>query len=633
MSGIAGIIHFDGRPVEPGQIEAMTGAMHYRGPDGINHWRKGNVALGQCMLRTTPESLEETQPLTNEDESLVLVMDGRVDNVEELRRELLGRGAILRTRTDAELVLRAYEIWGEGCPDRIIGECVFFIWDARQQRLFAARDAAGTRHFYYHQGTKYFAFASEVKGLLTLPIKRRLNESRLLDYLVPEFDRDDEVSTFYQDVLRMPAGHSMVISENGIRLWRYWNPCNLTENKFTSLQDCTEGFMDQLRAAVKCRLRSIKPVAALLSGGLDSSAIVGLIGKEFRGDLMEPLHSISLIRADSIHCLDWKNIKEILARDEWLRPTIITTDAIESVWQSFLDGISQTDDPFVIDYGLLTNLTCEIARMNGCGVLFEGMAGDFLFYNIPRTIATLVMLGRYGDIPTALAASRRHGQANGRANVLRATLSKYSSNFLWGVMRSLRDERSLSRGDMKILRRDVARRFLTSKRPASYRAGKRLELRNGQKVHANDFMGGLLSFSHEVGSAVALAKGLEHRSPFSDRRIIEYAVRMPSDAKFAVPWYKHVLRNGTEGFLPDGVRWRLDLVGNPSWTYYERTVSMISMAQVDGWSGAACSRALERWCDDSQIKEIWDNIDRGGNFGERAYRIYVLAKWLDSHGF
>ena len=100
MSGIAGIIHFDGRPVEPGQVEAMTTAMHYRGPDGIHHWRRGNVALGQCMLRTTPESLEETQPLTNEDESLVLVMDGRVDNWEELRRELLGKVAVLRGNTE-----------------------------------------------------------------------------------------------------------------------------------------------------------------------------------------------------------------------------------------------------------------------------------------------------------------------------------------------------------------------------------------------------------------------------------------------------------------------------------------------------------------------------------------------------
>src|SRR5258706_6261824 len=109
MSGIAGIIRFDGAPIEPGLVETMTTAMAHRGPDGIRHWRMDSVALGQCMLRTTPESLEETQPLANEDETLVLVMDGRVDNWEELRREMRGRGVLLRNRSDAELVLRSYE--------------------------------------------------------------------------------------------------------------------------------------------------------------------------------------------------------------------------------------------------------------------------------------------------------------------------------------------------------------------------------------------------------------------------------------------------------------------------------------------------------------------------------------------
>ncbi|MBK8358821.1 MAG: asparagine synthetase B [Comamonadaceae bacterium] len=326
MSGIAGIIHFDGRPVEPGQIEAMTAAMHARGPDGIHHWRKGNVALGQCMLRTTPESLEETQPLTNEDHSLALVMDGRVDNYEELRRELLGKGAVLRTRADAELVLRAYEVWGEDCPDRIIGECVFFIWDAREQRMFAARDAAGTRHFYYHQGKGWFAFASEIKGLLTLPIMPRLNESRLLDYLVEEFDRDDQVGTFYRGIDRMPAAHAMSITDQGVETWRYWNPQNLPALCFTSMEECAEAFLEQLRIAVKCRLRSTGPVGAMLSGGMDSSSIVGLISKEFRADLTQPLKTFSLIREDRENCPDWRAIKEML-KDDWLDPVIITSSS------------------------------------------------------------------------------------------------------------------------------------------------------------------------------------------------------------------------------------------------------------------------------------------------------------------
>ena len=117
MSGIAGIIDFDGRPADRVRIMQVTEAMASRGPHGINHWVRGSVALGHCMLRTTPESLEEHQPLKNEDESLVLVMDGRIDNWEELRAQLRSAGATLRTRADAELVLRAYETWGApACP-------------------------------------------------------------------------------------------------------------------------------------------------------------------------------------------------------------------------------------------------------------------------------------------------------------------------------------------------------------------------------------------------------------------------------------------------------------------------------------------------------------------------------------
>ena len=169
MSGIAGIIHYHGAPVEPGLVEKMTNAMAYRGPDGINHWVKGSVALGQCMLRTTPESLEENQPLTNEDKSLVMVMDGRVDNWEELRRELLGRGAILRNRSDAELVLRAYETWGRECLVRIDGDFALSIWDARRQIVFCARDRIGNKPFHYHWNGNTLAFASDLHPILALP--------------------------------------------------------------------------------------------------------------------------------------------------------------------------------------------------------------------------------------------------------------------------------------------------------------------------------------------------------------------------------------------------------------------------------------------------------------------------------
>ena len=209
MSGIAGIVHFDGRPVEPGQIEAMTAAMDYRGPDGINHWVHGHVALGQCMLRTTPESLEETQPLANEDGSLVLVMDGRLDNWEELRADLRKRSVALRDRSDTELVLRAYEIWGEGCLDHLDGDFALAIWDRIRQRLFCARDRMGHKPFYYRRENHRFTFASDPAALLAGSRLPALNTGMLAEFLADEFHSLDE--TLWTGVHRLPPAHALEI--------------------------------------------------------------------------------------------------------------------------------------------------------------------------------------------------------------------------------------------------------------------------------------------------------------------------------------------------------------------------------------------------------------------------------------
>ena len=272
MSGIAGIIHFDGRPVEPGLVEAMTAAMHYRGPDGIHHWRRGNVALGQCMLRTTPESLEETQPLTNEDESLVLVMDGRVDNWEELRRELLGKGAVLRTRADAELVLRAYEVWGRDCLPHIDGDFALVIWDARRQEAFCARDRMGNKPFTYHWTGKTLYFASEQQAILRQPsVAQVLNEDMVAEYLAAQWFSRTE--TLWQGVLRLEAAHTMVVTPSGPTLSRYWAPDLQASLSFRSDQECAEHYRALLFDVVRRLSRSSHPIACEVSGGLDSSAI------------------------------------------------------------------------------------------------------------------------------------------------------------------------------------------------------------------------------------------------------------------------------------------------------------------------------------------------------------------------
>jgi asparagine synthase (glutamine-hydrolysing) len=626
MSGIAGIIQFDGKRVQRAEIEKMTGAMVDRGADGINHWVSDSVALGHCMLITTPEAREENQPLANEDESLVLVMDGRVDNWLDLRRELIEHGAVLRTRSDAELVLRAYEVWGEACVDRVIGECVFLVWDSRLRILFGGRDAAGTRHFYYHEGKGWFGFASEIKGLLTLGrIEQRLNESRLVDYLVEEFDRDDEIGTFYQSIVRLPAGHAMRVGARGVKTWRWWRPGDLERARYPSLNECAEAFREQLEIAVKCRLRSIGPIGAELSGGLDSSAIVAVIGNAFRSELGQPLRTFSLIRSDRENCPDWRSVRHML-NEEWLSPTVITSDLAVETCRSFLDTIIAADEPFVFS-SLSLFVVYSAAKAGGCRVIMDGMAGDILFYGWDQGVDAVRRASLYGWFPAVLTAAKRHRFQGARRLLARDLLRAIAPDRILAAYRNVRDKAAGPQGyHQQILRWEPVKKALAPKRARRYQNQDRLESANDQARHAQLFASGLLSFAHEQNGEMALSRGLDPRSPFSDRRMIEFAIRMPVEAKLPATWYKHLLRIGMGGRLPEAVRWRTSIGGHPAWAFYGSLLEKTLALSERVTQGAAQVDIVGQWVDSA----AYARMSRASSHEERsaALKVLVLSKWL-----
>jgi asparagine synthase (glutamine-hydrolysing) len=275
MSGIAAVIRFDGGPIEPGTIERMTAAMGYRGPDGIAHWQRGPVALGHCMLHTTTESLEEVQPLCNEDESLVLVMDGWLSNWEELRADLLSRGARLRTRSDAELVLRAFEAWGDDCPRHIDGEYSFLIWDARRHEVFCARDHAGLRPFNYHWDGKRLVVASDIVGVLACPeVPQAMNRGMIAEIITDDCYSRDE--TIWQGVMRLIPAHWSRFAAGGPRSQRYWMPPLEVSIRYDTDAEYFEHYRELFADCVRRSARSHLRVACDVSGGLDSSAIFAM---------------------------------------------------------------------------------------------------------------------------------------------------------------------------------------------------------------------------------------------------------------------------------------------------------------------------------------------------------------------
>lgn len=629
MSAIAGVVQFDGAPVDAAAVKKMTTAMALRGPDGCAQRVEGSVGLGHCMLRTTPESLHEAQPMTNEDESLVLVMDGRVDNREDLTRELMWRGVVLRGDTDAELVLRAYETWGEECPHWIVGEFVFFVWDSRRRQLFGARDAAGTRHFYYHEGAGWFAFASEIKGLLALGrIDASLNDSRVVDFIAPEFDRDDEIGTFYRNIKRLPAGHAIKVAAEGAVSWRYWDPGNLPAASFASLDECAEAFLEQLRVAVTCRLRSIGPIGAALSGGLDSTSIVCLISKEFRGRLSAPLRTFSLIRDDRENCLDWPCIRSVIESDDWIDAEILTSSLSGETCRAFLAAGCAADEPFALTHGLVSHLIYGAASAKGCRVALDGMAGDLLFYGYEGSLNAVLRERSFGRLPAIFRAHVRHGVGgvSGAGQAARQWLAALAPEYLRNIYREARDRRALLRGGAACSYTEATRGALARKYALRREAAAKARNCGDQALHARYFTSGLLSFAHEVYGEIAFSKGVEPRSPFSDRRMIEFAVRMPVESKLYAEWYKRLLRRSMDSILPGEVLWRRSINGNPGWKFHHA----LFQKMVDVYPEICDLRRdhLARWVTlDESAESIVDErlLERFG--------LGAVSVWLNERGF
>lgn len=634
MSAVAGWVRWDGAPVPPDSIQAMLQSMPYRAPHGMGLWCSGSVALGHGMLQATPESLAETQPWANENETIVVVMDGRVDNRDDLRRKLRGHSAQLRNGTDVELVLRAYEVWGDACAQHIIGECVFFVWDVRQRRLYAARDVAGTRHFYYHHGTQGFGFASEIRALLTQPaVQRTLNEKRLLDFFTDEYDCIDEVGTVYQDILRLPAGHCLSVDERGLRIWRYWRADAVQELRFSSRQECVEAFREQLKVAIESRLRHVRPVAAMLSGGLDSSAVVGVISKDLRHRLTQPLRTYSMANEDTAHCPDALSVASIVKADPWLASTLLTSKDVDAVAGDFPGRVRDADDPFDALHGWAYDLIHRAAAQDGCGTLFDGMAGDALFYSPSATLIALMSHGQYFRALSVLRGLKELGWPAGELmrNMASHQFGGLVPQFVMEHLRRRQAERSVRVGSQRLIREDKSLPLIRGYRTSVLEQARVLRDQGERVRHAYRFHTGLLAHSHEIRSNAIARYGMEYRSPFSDRRMIEFAVALPFGYKLADPWYKSLLREMSVDCLPSEVVWRRRVGYHPGASFFARLADALRGESGAGPLQDRVRHQMLGLLKLDAIQPLTGGADRPALTAEILpfLKTYVTARWLE----
>lgn len=272
MSALAGTWHFDSRPGVDKAVLRQLAAQAIYGPHDESLWDDGVVALGRRLFRILPEDVYDRQPLTGGGGRYTLVADLRLDNREELSRELRIPSERARTLCDADILMSAWEKWEENCFDRLVGDYAFALWDKADQRLVLARDPLGQRPLHYHYGKDFFAFASMPKGLHALPdIPRQPDEERVAEFLalLPEHGSQ----SFFKGVERVEAGCVAIVTRTGVSQRRHWEPQRKTV-KLASADEYAEALRHHLDQAVRSQLRGANgTVGAHLSAGFDSSAV------------------------------------------------------------------------------------------------------------------------------------------------------------------------------------------------------------------------------------------------------------------------------------------------------------------------------------------------------------------------
>lgn len=551
MSGITGTVNLDGRPVERELLQRMARAIAHRGPDGIACWIEGPVGLGHLMFHTTPESLRETQPLTDEAGHLCLTLDGRVDNRDELRAALEGKGLPLRANTDAELVLRAYEHWGEGCPQHLIGDFAFAIWNGRERTLFCARDPLGVRTFYYLLDRGAFSFSSELRPLLDLPnFQSRPNLGMLGEYL------SDNVTslhdTLYQGIQRLPPGHQLVLKSGALRIKRYFNIDPRKAIRYRSDPEYAEHFFDIFQEAVRCRLRSQTPVSHFVSGGLDSSSILGMTHHLIRVGVIEQHRPAVYSLLSSHPAADERSYLDDMA-NMW-GDSVHTASMDHATAKPLLEQVQRLRDFPDPPDGASTLPLYRLARQNGSRVSFSGFGGDEWLTGSRAHCADLLLQLKF----PALLRQMRHDVA--QSNIWGSRIFSLRDALRWCLFPLIPQA---LKSQIKRYTQSGVPRWITPGFARTIRLQERL-LRPApppfpsmaQRAMHGVLLGGWHTLANEILNRFDAHHGMEGRYPFYDRRLIEFCFALPEDQRWRDDQPKYVLRQAMNGLLPESIATR-----------------------------------------------------------------------------
>lgn len=636
MSGIAGIFNLDGRPVESNDLWQMVGMLKRRGPDGSNVWHKGSVGLVQTMLVTTPEAGHERLPHVSVQGDLVVIADARLDNRDELIAVLGLEDCGEDKPGDSALILEAYRKWGETCPGRLLGDFAFAVWDSRKQIFFCARDHFGLRPFYYyHDPGRIFVFASEPRAILVLQqVPYRINEGRLADFLITQLEGIDKTSTFFEEVYRLPPAHLLAVAPDEIKKQQYWSLRPGPELQLRSDEAYAEAFLDVFTEAVRCRLRGTGQVGCMLSGGMDSGAIAAVAGDILAANGTGPLPTFSAVVPEPETCLESRTILAAL-KVIGMAPHVITLGKWDNLLPELKELTWNLDEPF--DYHMTIIRTLYLAaHKNGMKAMLDGIDGD-LVLSEGSHIARLLQGGHWlSAYREAVGLESFWGGAYSAGHELfKSACHAFVPELVWRLRRTM-----LFRKNQKRLAANIQSSIISAEFAQHINLQERLNILDsyGIKEAMPDYQQEriqainhpYLTVGVERYNRVAAALAVEPRSPFLDRRLVEFCVKLPGGQKLNQGWPKAVLRRAMENRLPDQVRWRKGKE-NLGWAFTSHL-----MEELHGRLQIAITENMDilyNYVDAGSVQLACQAYfeDKDPNQAEKVYEAAHLAMWLKCH--
>lgn len=538
MCGICGIFNYNGKPAEMTTVRNMMNEIRHRGPDDEGIFTEGNTGLGFVRLSILDLSDSGHQPMLDKSGRYVMIYNGEVYNYIEIRDLLISKGYVFNSSGDSEVVLYSYIEWGRECLDRFNGMFSLVIYDRESRKLFAARDRFGIKPFYYYNDNNSFIFGSEICAVTRASGKKILqNDSVIFDYIV--FNRTDQTEeTFFSGIKKLQHGCYIEIENNIFKTGKWYN---LRENLGKPFKDADE-FRELLSSSIGLRLRSDVPVGVCLSGGLDSSAIVSLLLRDYHKD---DINTFSAIYEKEGHRYDESGfIYEYRDKVKNMYFTSPTSDSLINDLESF---IKAHNEPVTSTSHYAQFKVMELAKSNVV-VTLDGQGADELLAGYHY------FFGIY--FKELLKSAKVFSLTSEIFNYMRNHRDLYGiKSFLY----------FLAPAFLKTKARVKEKGYLAKSFSGKFQ---------GENTIVENIYGSgsiyeaLIShFEYKLEHLLkwedrnSMWYSLEARVPFLDYRLVEKTLSMNSDMKIRKGMTKFLLRESMKNILPERIRLRKDKIG------------------------------------------------------------------------